>query len=325
MDRLRLGHFPPLGEPRHRRPSPPPPPPERGGQPPTPPRGPWDALLHPLEAVRRALERLAPQELVWGIFPGDGGFELLPAGSTRLDFERGEVASPKGTLPLTIPREVLARAQSAAFVADTLVYITLEPGFGVIPTAGAIIEGPARNVRRVVVESDVPYAFTMAAGTSLEAPRVRFDRLFQFRKSDTTLTKQNAAGTADTFSNLAFVPVTRAATGPKELDQDLYGVAYIRVPGWAQRVFVVRNLGTAAAEVQLFGAGSVQVATVVGWVADPDTGAAPVAVAAGAAAVLETGIPWSVMQLRGRVAAGEAAGAQARLLVEYAAVSGGVR
>ena len=164
----------------------------------------------------------------------------------------------------------------------------------------------------------------LAIAAGLDAPRVRAFSHFQGRYSDTTLTKIKAAATADTLAAINFVPSTPIPGGTtKILNQALYGKNYIITAGWPIKTFVIRNVSTVAAEVQIFGTMSVPTALATSWVADPDT--APTSVPASSSVVLESGTQWGAVQLHGRVVTAEAAAAQARLIVEYLAVTPSLR
>lgn len=278
-----------------------------------------------LELAEAALQRLSPAEQLWAIWPGDGGFEPMPAGESIFNLRQQRVTSPKGTLDINMPEDVADRVQSFVLMTDTQVWARVLPGFGSWVTGGAIIEASARGVEFVTLRSDVPYNVVLVFGDAPEAVRVNADRFWQFRNSDTTFTKVAAAGVADAFTAFDFVPVSRDFNQqPKVLSQADFGVDFLRLPGWGDRLFIIRNLGPGDADVDLFVSGSRTVALSAGWVQDPDVGGA-VTIPAGDAAVLESSILGAVMQLRGRVNEAEAAATEARLIVEFSAVSSGER
>ena len=92
-----------------------------------------------LIAIRAAVERAAPEKLFWGVFPGNGGFYLAPAGLTTIDLKNRKITSDAGQENVQIPREIIERSQALILVVDSLVFVEILPGVGKFLTAGAFI------------------------------------------------------------------------------------------------------------------------------------------------------------------------------------------
>lgn len=272
-------------------------------------------------------ERIAHPEVLWGAFPGNGRFQPVPAGISVLDIREQRFYGPTGFTPiaLKINPHVLEHLQSVTIVADSYVQIDMDPNLGQFLTFGAFIEAEVgKPLERIRFFSDIPYLLLVAMGTANRPAIARFVNTIQYRTSTTVVTKVAAAGTADTLSNVSFVPRFEDST----LVQADFGVNFVRVPGWAQKVFAIRNAGLVDAEVQLYGAGSTALATGSRWVADTDSGGSPatrITIPAGDDQILETSLPWGVMQLRAAAAAGATAGTSTTLVIEMIAQSIGTR
>lgn len=273
-------------------------------------------VLTELQLIRKSMEKAFPSKLLWGVFPGDGGYYSTPAGTTRVNFTTRQVNSPAGTGDVRISSEFLTVAQSLIIIVDTLVFIEIRPGVGKFFTGCAFIEGPSRNIEEVIFDSDTPFNFIMAIGSGLDAPRIRAFNFSQIRGSDNTIVKTAAAGSEDTLTSITFVPVAFLPSDTiRTLSQSLYGKDWIGCAGWTIKTFLVRNLGTVAIEVQLFGGMSHSVAESSFWVADTDT---PIVyIGAGGSAVLESGVQWGCIQMRARVHKDVAAASGTRFIVEY--------
>lgn len=301
-------------------------------------QGDLSSVLEELRSLNKTLLehhlRTHPPVLAWGSFPQDGGLEPLPAGKTVLDFKTGQVTAPDKLRTLSADTSFLKLIQSAWMVADSPVTIWIEPGVGrfqLLLTTAYSIE--ARQIERVTLDADYPFAFQMLFSTSLLAPKVENMVLGQGRFSDTTVTKARAAASADDFSSLLFAPRWDQET----LDQSLYGKNIIICNGTGQKVFIVRNVGAVAAEVRVQGGIWPVVAALAEalggavMIQDPDihpagTGVASfVSVPAYSEAVLETGILYSIIRLQARLPAAQAQAVSTRLLVEYTGMSYAVR
>lgn len=278
-----------------------------------------------LKSIDQSLMRLAPDVLEYFVFPGDGGFEPFPAGRTTIDFLQLVATSPKGTTKINAPRDMLGNYQSGLIVSDTLLFMTVTPGYGTFFSSGAYIEGIARKIEKIELESSAPYNLIIALSTSQNPPRVAAVEHFQQRLSVLPLVKSNAAASVDTYTNFPFVPVSAWIHGVKTLDQSKWGVDFIEVYGWGTKTFIIRNLGPGAAEFLLYGSGSRNLAKTYGYVVDPDVGPLFIPIAAGATDVIETNSQQGIVQLRGRVAAAEAAGVVSAVIVEYIAVAPTIR
>jgi len=277
-----------------------------------------------LEAIKH---RTAHPEILWGAFPGNGRFQPVPAGTSILNIREGRFTGPEGFTPisLNLNPHLFEHLQAVTVVADSYVQFDMDPNLGQFLTFGAFIEAEVSDeLQRIRFYSDVPYLLLVAMGTCNRPAVARFTNTIQYRTSTTVVTKTAAAGTQDALSAVSFVPRFEDSV----LVQGTFGVNFVRVPGWAQKMFVVRNTGLVDAEVQLYGSGSLALATGASWVADTDSGGSPAArttVAAGATEILETDLPWGVMQLQAAAAAGAAAGTGTSLVIEMVAMSVGTR
>lgn len=276
-----------------------------------------------------ALNRVGPLRLDYILYPGDGDYGLIAAGTTTIDFVNQIVLGPSGSLlQLSVDQDTLALVQSLFITADSPVAVQVLPGGGLFPVApGAVVSAPYRKVTAIKIITDVPCLATIALSTGLTAAGVVPVALTQKRYSDVTLTKGVAAGQTEGLADVARAVAFTARTEAKALLQST-GVGYIRTVGVGQKLFIVRNLGPGAVDVQLFGTMLLTTPPVVaaarantdGWVVDPDqagTGA-PTNIASGSDAVIESGIGWHLVQLRARLASAAAQGTQARLILEYA-------
>lgn len=270
------------------------------------------------------LDSLAPSSLLWGVYPGDGGPALLPAGDTILDFTKGTVNNALGAQPMNIPLEVLSRVQSAIIAPDTQAFFNLDPGYGWFFSQGAAIEGNGRNIKAIRVKSDVPLALLVVVGTERDAPRLRIVQYVQVRYGVPTVVKLAAAGVADALAPVGLVSATTDSNGSKALNQS-FAKNIIRTPGWGMKNFLIRNGGAVDLEVQLFGSHSDTVGDAAGWIPDPDTGGIKTVPAGGGSIVLETGVAFSVLQLRARIAAANAAGTATIPVIEFVTLSNTVR
>lgn len=275
------------------------------------------------EYLRKLQDRIAHDEHMWGAFPGDGTFQPVPAGESTLDLRNRSFTSENlAPIPLRINPHLFEHARVVTIVADTYVKIDMDPNLGQFLTFGAPIEaqiGPPLDHIRFY--SDVPYTLIVVFGTGAAPGVARAVSFAQVRYSDTTVVKAAAAATADSLategSAMLFVP--RFET--KSLTQATFGKNFIRTPGWGQKVFTIRNIGAQDASVQLFGSVTAALAATTRWIGDTDAGspAALQNVAAGGDLIWETSLPWQVLQMRAVAAAGVAAGAGTRLIVEAVA------
>lgn len=266
------------------------------------------------QLLLRLANRLAPRRLVWGVFPGGGVMEPMPAGDSVFDLGRRVVETPKGQLSLGIGPDVARGVQSLTINPDSTIEIDLQPGANSAATmASGVLTITARDVRTMTIRASAPYNLQVVFNTGLDSLISAINAITQERFSDTTLTKIDAAASQDSLQNLLFVP----RFGPNVLTQATFGADFIINGEFGQKMYVVRNVGSNDAEVQLFGTVYARVAAVHGWVADTDTGGARTTISAGDQAILETNLPWGLTQLRAAVAQAEASGAQTRLVVEY--------
>jgi len=286
-------------------------------------------------ALRSAnvLDRLLPDDhlLQHLLLPKDGGLEPFPAGTSSIDLRSGTVQKGSNGPQIIIEAEPTVREniRSAVFFADAIVDLQASPGLGLLTLfPGVIVQEPARYHQQITLTSNAPFLFLASFGTSALVGKASPVTTGQLRISTTALTKVAAAAAADSLAAILFVP----QYGTKTLTQATYGVNFINSVTVGQKLFFVRNLGPGAVDVQIFGAlNLVNVLTLDalgaanGYMADTDTGATPTNIASGDAAVMETGIPWGVIQLHARVATAEAAGQTATILVEYYGAIPGVR
>lgn len=292
-----------------------------------------DPALATLEKLGQAF----PDRLEYIIFPESGGFEPLPAGVTTIDLVNGRVTAPDGLdRPLSAEYRVLDKLQSLIFLVDSVVTVRVEPGVGrFIADASTPVFGAGRHVERLHIEASFPYSLTVLLGTSQWPAWINAYAKEVYRWSDTTLTKAAAASVADSWTAMRFTP--RYAL--KTLNQARWGVQEVYYADVGQKLFLVRNLSAVAAEVRVRGAINVYVAgainalglTAMDYVPDPDIHqagtpqASYVTVEASSYVVLETNLPWQMLQVEGRVPAAQANGAQARLVTEIEGISYAIR
>ena len=183
---------------------------------------------------------------------------------------------------------------------------------------------PCGGNHEVRIESAVPYNMSSIFSTSPFPPEVLYQGTFQARYADVTLTKIKAAGTADSWTSVTFVP--RAGT---KVLPTAYGKEYIISASCIQKFFFIRNLGAYGVEVRVQGGGFPEVTLgleaqgLAGYVLDPDihvVGSSSenfVSIAAGASAVLETGVPGGIYRLQARVAGANSPLDASELIIEY--------
>lgn len=284
----------------------------------TPPPGASEtdiAILQRLAEIEAATRRAVPRELVWGIYPGDGTSEPIPAGQTTFDFEAGMVEIATGNRSLNIPREALDRAQSWVIAIDQAVSLRVEPGFGTIQLSPGVLEAGSRNATKFVFTAEAPFLLQLALSTGTSAADFRPQGWWQWRYHASTITKVAAAGNADSF---VAVPFT-VREGAKTLAQAQFGSTLLVSAGYAQRVFTVRNSGPGDINVRIVGSVLPVVGLTSGFIEDPDAG--EVDIPSGESAVLETGLPWGAMNFEARVDEAEAAAVDADIEVEYIGMS----
>ena len=258
---------------------------------------------------------LAPPEILWGFFPGNGEYQPLPAGSATFDLEERIVThSAEGFtgLQLNVAKTVLDATRSLLIVADSLVKIELDPESGQFPIAGGVFVGNAREVKRVIVRADRPFNLLMGFSTAELSPQIDSAARFQLRKSTTTLTKINAAATPDDLVDVPVVP----HFGDTALTQATHGDPIITALGWGQKVFRVRNLdATNAVEVLV----ETRMSPGGTFLSDLEiqSAGARITIAAADFAVLETGLPVHDIKLTGAVEAAADAAQTAIIDVEY--------
>ena len=282
-------------------------------------------ILFELKKTNQALNRVSPDDLAWATFPGTGEPEPMPSGKSVVDFRRGGIKTPAGDLSFSVPQGILQRTQSLIIISDTYLQVTITPGFGTFFTPWDLLEIPARNIEQVTLDADVPYNMALIAGTGMHAALISSHSFQQYRISNLTITKTLATTISDPWIDVPFT----SATPLKTLDQDRFGKPYLRYPGGSVRkTFVLRNLGVANAEVQLYGSLSLGVASLTRWVVDPDTAGTPpsvIPVDTGSNVILETGIDWVVVEMRVRVISSAIQGDSTKLSIEHVASVPGIR
>lgn len=291
--------------------------------------------------MRAALERMMPDDLQWATFPSDGGFEALPPGETIIDFTTGKVlADDSGARRRQVSADssVLKRAQSVLIYADNPVKVRVEPGVGVFALLPNLpVFGSGRKIEKIRLKSDVPYLLFAIFGTGPFAPTLTTPIMGQARVSDTTLTKRNAAGTADPWTDIVMTAETITDAGSYRVNQALFGDPILETLGISQKTWLVRNLGSISdVEVRVVGTLSVvdsaalALLNVLGFALDSDihqTGTptaqyvtVPLSADAGVtpgSVILESGIPWIECKLQARIPAATFASLGTRFLVEY--------
>lgn len=273
------------------------------------------------DPLERIAERLAPLNINWGFFPNDGMREPIAAGGTEIDFVSWQVRAPNGVYTLTGWQQAAQSNPLLSFllVNDAPISVDLGKGGGRFSMGPTVLEADASRLERVVLHADVPFLLNFVAGTSLNGLDVRVQGNWQSRYHTSTLTKVAAVGSADSFAGLAFVP----KEGTKSLDIATYGMANLAVQGFGQKVFVVRNTGANPADFTAYGAMYGDVAAASGLVQDPEI--LPFTLPAGGSKVVESSIPWGLLQLHARVNQAAAAAAETTAEVEFIAQLGGVR
>lgn len=279
-----------------------------------------------------ALSRLAPPTLSFLLFPGDGDYGLIAPGTTTIDFVNQIVVGPSGSqTQFVVDQSLLAMVQSLFISVDSPVQVKILPSAQLFPVVpGAVLNAPYVKVTALQIITDVPCLVSVALSTGLTVAGVYPVSLVQRRYGDVTITKGVASGSTEGLANTAQALGFTARTETKQFPTPIPTATYIRTMGVGQKIFVVRNIGPGAVDVQLFGTTLLSTPTTVatarantdGWVADPDqltsTGGTPTNIASGADAVIESGVGWHLVQLRARVAKGEVQGQAARLITEYA-------
>jgi len=258
---------------------------------------------------------LAPPEILWGFFPGNGEYQPLPAGSATFVLpERIVTHNAEGFtgLQLNVAKTVLDATRSFLIVADSLVKVELDPVSGQFPIAGGVFVGNAREVKRVIVTADRPYNLLLGFSTAELSPQIDSVARFQLRKSTTTLTKVNAAATPDDLAAVIVVP----HFGDTALTQATYGDPIITALGWGQKVFRVRNTDAVNAVEVLVQARMSPAGTFEADLEIHPAGAR-VTIAASDFTVLETGLPVHDIRLTAAVEAAAAAAQTAIIDVEY--------
>ena len=266
--------------------------------------------------LRRLADRLAPPKVIAGFFPNDGAREPMPAGRTVIDFVNWVVQSPAARFDLNGFQKAAQGSPLRSFLVVVDVGLTLEltpttPGrFVMGPT---VLEGDIMDFEQVVLTADVPFALNLVAGTSLNQMDVRVFGFWQHRYNASTLTKTAVAGTADSYTNVLWVPYE----GTKTLTVATWGDARLFVMGACRKSMRISNTGSNPADFQLQGSIIPAVSVATGFVADPEV--PEFTLLAGEDRMISTSLPWGVMRLRARASASVTAAATTTIICESAA------
>jgi hypothetical protein len=280
-----------------------------------------------MQILAHIAEGANPSTIKHATFPQTGLLEPIPAGTTTFDLTVMRIVAPHRTFNLNTNMDY-SEIRSFLVAVDAPIHLTLLPiGQRTLALPG-IYEIAVRDVQQIIGQADAPFLGLMQFSTVVNGTDVFAQSIFAQRYSATALSKTAATGLSDGFSELTFVPRQyNTFAGEQILTQATFGVASVPTIGYANKTFLVRNLGAVAVDVRLMGAMFVDVGAVYGYVADPDTGAgggAPVTIPASSSVVLRTSTPWVAMQVHGRVSAAEAAGTSSTVVVELLAqVPGG--
>lgn len=291
--------------------------------------------------ARLALERQSPAESDSWSFPADGGMEPIPAGTLTFDRKTAEIRAPHKIFPASAPKTVLDSIQSASVRADISVTLEARPGYGKNFIPGiTTVRAINRRVDQLIIESAFPYVIHLALSNSTFPVEAIGPIVFAARGSDTTLTKSAAAGTADSFASLDFIPTFELPGGVlKDLDQALYGMPLFPFLGYTNIVFYVRNLDLAnAVEIRVQGTDSLVISQpltvlslAIDWFQVSDihevgsTTEDLITVAALSATILESSLIFPYTRVQARVASAAAADQTARILIGVLGVSGPLR
>lgn len=255
-------------------------------------------------------------------WPVDGSMQPLPTGQTVIDVEDASIVNSAGSSSLINDPEVLEQIRSIVVVADSPVTVKMEPNLGAFLAAdGMPLIGNGKRITRIVLDTgDVPANVRVALSTSVQAPDVGGFAQAQYRFADQIFTKSAAAATQDSLT-----PATMRARWRDALSPLTGSANFMRAENIGQKIFLVRNIGPGAIEAQLFGAMFKAVADDQGYIPDPDSGNARQTVNSSENLILESSIPFSVMQLGIAVAQAEVADQTARVIVEYKGMTDKIR
>lgn len=282
--------------------------------------------IEALRLIAASAARQYPEQLLWACFPQAGGFEPLPSGETVVDLLTGRVLSPDKSRVLSGDIGILRHLQSVLLIVDAPMTVRFEPGVGAFfTTVGVVVAAPARQLERIRFTAPSPFNLLLVAGTGPEPLRVTPLMLGQLRLADATLTKVAAAGTADDWTDLTFVPYWDTTILPTK-----WGQSYILGGPFGRRSLQCRNLSTVTnAELRFLGAKTLAQASAlealglgaIAWQLDPDihTGGSAtfVALSALTASDQESNRMWTAFKVQGRVAAAAATAATARVIIEH--------
>lgn len=255
-----------------------------------------------------------PSRIQFVTWPVDGSFAALPKGQTLIDVENASVINAAGTGNLIYDPEVLSQVRSLAVVADSPVTVQMEPNLGAFAVADGIpLIGNGKRLQKIILDTgDVPANVRVVFSASSQAPITGSFAQAQYRYIDQIFTKSAAAASQD-----GLTPATIRARFKDTISAIDDSANFFLAEHVGQKTFLIRNIGPGAIEVLLQGAMFKTVADIRGYIADTDSGPGRQTVASGDELILESGIPYSVMQLGIAVAQAEAAGQTARAIVEY--------
>ena len=266
-------------------------------------------ILVEMQRTRRKLHEMLPQELDWATFPKEGGTLPFPAGLTTFELDRAQVQMADGrTIKMPATVEFYKRVQSMLIATDAPVTVTIYPsGEGkFLSNVNYIVHGVARDVRRLLLDATWPFLGLVVFATAPNPPIVFPTTLGMARYAEFTATDTVA------WTSIPFIPAT---TGQTMLSMAL-GSATIPVVSVGQRMWIVRNIGPGNVEVRVQGTQFADNAALLdaldyrGWILDTDVhapggpNAASVAIAAGADAILESGLGLDFTRVQARLTSG---------------------
>ena len=274
-------------------------------------------------------EGVNPPKLAYATFPQTGVFEPIPAGRTVFDLTALRVHAPHQDYNMN---GLLSASEVRSFViaVDGICAVEARPTAQKFVMPPGVLEIASRDIAQIIFEADAPFLMQLAWGTAVNGADIWVPFVEMQRYTSTLLTKTNGAGIADSFTAMLFVPRQYSSySGLKTLTQAAFGVDAFATEGFANKCFLLRNVGGNDVDVVVRGSIQADVSATYGYVNDPDVGVgggSPVTVPAGGSRVLVTSTPFTAMQIAARVASAAAAAATSTLIVEVnAQLPGGGR
>lgn len=274
----------------------------------------------PDELINRLSNALVPDKAVYASYPTTGVMSPQPAGRTLIDLVAMKILAPNGesVFQSTIDYN---EVRSLFMVVDAPISVTLFPTAQRFPMNPGILFSNATGIERVIMDADVPFLMVAFIGTPRADSGALLQGFWSVRNHTGTLTKTAAAGVADDLAAVLWVPRQFSnISGVVTLDQALYGAVNLATAGFTNKMFICRNQGASPIDVQVVGGIFPDLATVAGFLPDPDTGAgggAPVTIQPGESQLFRTATAFHAMQLEARVSASAGAGATSTLSAEF--------